>query len=335
MCATRTRTLGLCVDVVVSNLASQGFSKPTPIQAAAIPAALMQRRDILAAAETGSGKTLAFGVPIVAQLIEQQQRGQLEQRLHALVITPTRELALQVQAHIKTIAQGSGIKIAAIVGGLAPQKQTRVLASKPEIVVATPGRLWDLMSSSTPHFRDIRRLAFLVIDEADKMVERGHFKEVKQILEWIMRPVGTIETDDTAEADAGADADALAQRQTFIFSATLFSNDEHMTKKTKNVNNPIAYITGLCKLKDNYVKLDMSSAGLADGLKEARITCTREEKESVFFYFARKYPGRTLVFVNSIDSIRRLTAIFSMVGLPVVSLHANMQQRQRLKNLEK
>lgn len=317
---------------LVSNLAAQGFGNPTPIQADVIPAALLQRRDILAAAETGSGKTLAFGIPVVAQLMFKQEQGQLEDKLYALIITPTRELALQVKTHIKNIAQNSGIKVAAIVGGLAAVKQHRILATKPEIVVATPGRLWDLMSSSTPHFKDIRNLQFLVIDEADKMVERGHFKEVKQILEWIVRPPDTVEGD-AGTANDEAEASKLSFRQTFIFSATLFAADEQQQKKKQGT--PIEYITNLCKLREGFAKIDMASDGLAQGLKEARITCTREDKEAAFYYFARKYPGRTLVFVNSIDSIRRLQAIFSMVKIPIVALHASMQQRQRLKNLEK
>lgn len=147
--------------------------------------------------------------------------------LLGLVLTPTRELAVQVKHHIDAVAKFTGIKTAIIVGGMAAQKQERVLNRKPEIVIATPGRLWELVKERHPHLSNLRQLRCLVIDEADRMVEKGHFLELSQLLEILN------------------DSQYNPQRQTFVFSATLTlvhqtptrvlqkKNAKKMDKKTK------------------------------------------------------------------------------------------------------
>ena len=161
-------------EPVLKGLAALGFSTPTPIQESAVPAALVRRKDVFAAAETGSGKTLAFGLPILARLSEEKRNGTLPPGLRALIITPTRELAIQVKDHLKAVSTFTGLTIAVIVGGLAQAKQNRVLAAQPEVIVATPGRLWELCTMGE-HLsgRQLSRLSFLVVDEADRMIERG------------------------------------------------------------------------------------------------------------------------------------------------------------------
>lgn len=96
-------------------------------------------------------------------------------RLRALILCPTRELAMQVCAHLQVIGKAVDVRVAPIVGGISPQKQERLLSYKPAIVVATPGRLWDMMSSGHKHLSDLTHLSFLVLDEADKMVKQGYF----------------------------------------------------------------------------------------------------------------------------------------------------------------
>jgi ATP-dependent RNA helicase DDX24/MAK5 len=142
---------------------------------------------VIGASETGSGKTLAYAVPIVHELLE--RRARLGQTCHvsgpmlALVMTPTRELAMQVVEHIKAFAHAAtDVKIAAVVGGMSAAKQERLLSQGPEIVVATTGRFWELISRhGNPFLADLSALMFFVLDEADRMIEAGHFRELDGI----------------------------------------------------------------------------------------------------------------------------------------------------------
>lgn len=141
----------------------------------------------------GSGKTLAFALPIINFLVkeaiskaDQAADGGCEQAsrkaLRALILCPTRELALQVSKDMSAVASALCVRVVALVGGISPQKQARLLSYKPPIVVATPGRLWDLMKSGAQHLVDLRYLNFLVLDEADRMVAQGHYEELTHIL---------------------------------------------------------------------------------------------------------------------------------------------------------
>ncbi|KHN27302.1 DEAD-box ATP-dependent RNA helicase 13 [Glycine soja] len=146
-----------------------GFKEPTPIQKACIPAAAHQGKDVVGAAETGSGKTLAFGLPILQRLLEErekaanmdEERGEEPEKyaptgfLRALIIAPTRELALQVTDHLKAVAKHINVRVIPIVGGILAEKQERLLIAKPDIVVGTPGRLWELMSAGEKHLVEL------------------------------------------------------------------------------------------------------------------------------------------------------------------------------------
>ncbi len=131
----------------------------------------------------GSGKTLAFGLPIIQHLLQLRgtttppaPRTQANAPLRALILCPTRELALQVTDHLRVIAQPNDIWVVPLVGGISTQKQERLLKKFPEIVVATPGRLWDLMQQGHQHLVDFSQLSHFVLDEADHMLQLGHFK---------------------------------------------------------------------------------------------------------------------------------------------------------------
>lgn len=211
---------------LLRGILAQGFTRPTPIQRLCLDAAIRDWRDVVGAAETGSGKTLAFGIPIIQQLLHRAdrrrdkeeerrlRRGESEpampsapepQRLSALVLVPTRELALQVAAHIKTVSIFTSIKTEAIVGGMAPQKQRRLLARRPEVVVATPGRLWELIQQGEPHLCDLTQLHCLVLDEADRMVSHGHFPQLDSILAFVEKQSGGEAIETAARARAWRD----------------------------------------------------------------------------------------------------------------------------------
>ncbi|XP_065607106.1 ATP-dependent RNA helicase DDX24 [Cyrtonyx montezumae] len=248
-----------------------------------------------------------------------------KQPLLGLVLTPTRELAVQVKHHIDAVSKFTGIKTAILVGGMAAQKQERVLNRKPQIVIATPGRLWELIKERHPHLSNLRQLRCLVIDEADRMVERGHFLELSQLLEVLN------------------DSQYNPKRQTFVFSATLTlvhqtparilqkKNAKKIDKKTKL--EMLMEKVGI-KGKPKVVDLTRKEATV-ETLMETRIHCDTNEKDFYLYYFLLQYPGRTMVFANSIDCIKRLTSLLTVLNCDPLPLHANMHQKQRLKNLER
>ncbi|XP_077179672.1 ATP-dependent RNA helicase DDX24 isoform X2 [Paroedura picta] len=245
--------------------------------------------------------------------------------LLGLVLTPTRELAVQVKHHIDAVAKYTGIKTALLVGGMASQKQQRILKRKPEIIVATPGRLWELIQERHPHLSNLRPLRCLVIDEADRMVEKGHFLELSQLLEMLN------------------DSYYNPKRQTFVFSATLTLIHQTPTrvlqkKKALKIDRKTKLEMLMQKVgikgKPKVIDLTRKEATV-ETLTETRIHCDVEEKDYYLYYFLLQYPGRTMVFANSIDCIKRLTALLTILDCNPLPLHANMHQKQRLKNLER
>ena len=167
-----------------------GYEKPTPIQQQAIPMVL-EGQDLLATAQTGTGKTAAFSLPILQLLAKGKRRGQIR----TLILTPTRELALQIDDSFRTYGSYLPLKSAVVLGGVPAGSQIAALRKKPDILVATPGRLLDLMGQG---YVELNQLEILVLDEADRMLDMGFVHDVRRI-------VGALPT----------------QRQTLLFSATL------------------------------------------------------------------------------------------------------------------
>jgi ATP-dependent RNA helicase RhlE len=157
-------------------LAGMGFQEPTPVQAAAIPPAL-QGRDILGSASTGSGKSAAFGLPIL-QMLAEKPTG----KTRCLILAPTRELAAQTAAHLAALGAHLPIKIAAVYGGVGFGPQTTAFRRGTDIIVATPGRLLDLLGQGTASLKNI---SMLVVDEADRMFDMGFLPSVRRILKQI------------------------------------------------------------------------------------------------------------------------------------------------------
>ncbi|KAH8309378.1 ATP-dependent RNA helicase DDX24 [Drosophila kikkawai] len=259
---------------------------------------------------------------------ENAQRKQLP--LYGLVLTPTRELAVQVKNHLVTAAKYTGIRVAAIFGGLAVAKQERVLRQCPEIVVATPGRLWELYSQGNHHLKKIEDVSFLVIDETDRMVEKGHFEELRSLLKVL-----------------NADEQKKQQRQNFVYSATLtlvHDLPDHMQKRNTGKRPKFVKQTVDQKIESLIEELGISQPKIVDitstqqtaqTLTESRLLCPLEQKDFHLYYFIQRHPGRTIVFCNSIDCVKRLATLFGLLDCNPLPLHANMIQKQRLKNLER
>lgn len=193
--------LGLS-EPLLRDLTAAGLLVPTPIQAQAIPPAL-EGRDVIGCAQTGTGKTAAFVVPVIERL-SVLPKGQPQ----ALILAPTRELALQIYGSIEKLGRGHGISATVIVGGSDMQAQIRGLRQRPDILVATPGRLLDHMWNGTINLAPIK---ILVLDEADRMLDMGFAPQINQIL------------------------DALpVERQTLLFSATIQTDVTHLAQTSLN-----------------------------------------------------------------------------------------------------
>ncbi|MEN6627539.1 MAG: DEAD/DEAH box helicase [Candidatus Sumerlaeia bacterium] len=169
----------------------EGYTEPTPIQAEAIPV-LLAGRDLMATAQTGTGKTAAFALPILHKLYEDKKGGR---NIRALILTPTRELALQIDANFRAYGRHLRLKTAVILGGVSERPQIEALRRGPEILIATPGRLMDLMGQGYIHLDHVE---MLVLDEADRMLDMGFIVDMRRIVAHVPR-----------------------DRQTMLFSATL------------------------------------------------------------------------------------------------------------------
>src|SRR5687768_3629100 len=189
--------LGLAPDLLQA-VAHQGYTEPTPVQREAIPLVLAGR-DVLAGAQTGTGKTAAFVLPIIQRLTSTRPSGQAgppngRSPIRVLVLTPTRELALQVEESVRTYGHRRPVGSTAIYGGVGFDQQVRRLRQGPQIVVATPGRLLDHVGQRTI---DLSRVETLVLDEADRMLDMGFIRDIRRVLEVLPK-----------------------QRQNLLFSAT-------------------------------------------------------------------------------------------------------------------
>ena len=302
---------------ILQGLKQAGFTSPLPIQAAALDSLLIQdKKDILGSAPTGSGKTLAFGLPLLNHIIKSKNSENNNSGTSGLIVVPTRELAVQIEKHLKNIARFAQIRIATIVGGLSQEKQTRQLRNKPDLIIATPGRLNELMEFDQEVRSLVVKVKFLILDEADRMIQVGHFKELEDILSRILKH----------QNDA---------RQVLLFSATLV--------ESRDKDSPFARLCKKLNLEKSAKNLaQLNFAGKPVNLQESFAICaSQEDKEAVLLGFLKELKqenglfGRVLLFANSIDTIRRIAHLMALLNVPNISLHAQMQQRQRLNNLDR
>ncbi|MFL5729756.1 MAG: DEAD/DEAH box helicase [Cytophagaceae bacterium] len=166
------------IEPILQALNSAGYEKPTPIQEKAIPV-ILQQRDLLGCAQTGTGKTAAFAIPTIQNLCERQKSRQGQRKIYALVLTPTRELAIQIDESFKAYGKNTSLRHAVIFGGVSQKAQTDTLKRGVDILVATPGRLLDLINQ---RFISLQDIEIFILDEADRMLDMGFIHDVKKIL---------------------------------------------------------------------------------------------------------------------------------------------------------
>lgn len=166
------------IDPILKALIAEGYTTPTPIQAQSIPLVL-ERRDLLGCAQTGTGKTAAFAIPILQILYQQGQEERGPRNIKVLILTPTRELAIQIDESFAAYGKYTGLTHTVIFGGVSQLQQSNILRRGVDILVATPGRLLDLISQG---FIDLKYLKIFVLDEADRMLDMGFIHDVKRII---------------------------------------------------------------------------------------------------------------------------------------------------------
>ena len=198
------------IEPILKALKEEKYSVPTSIQQKAIPL-IINRHDVLGSAQTGTGKTAAFAIPILQHLFLNRQRNNSPLKINALIITPTRELAIQIAESFSTYGKFTGIKNTVIFGGVTQGTQTDALRRGVDILVATPGRLLDLMDQGFIRLRDVE---YFVLDEADRMLDMGFIHDIRKII-----------------------AKLPPKRQSLFFSATMPNNIVELSRKI--LKNPI------------------------------------------------------------------------------------------------
>lgn len=269
-------------------LASVGFSKPTPIQAKAIPVALLGK-DVVGGAETGSGKTAAFVVPILERLLYRPKKVPTSR---VVILMPTRELAIQCHAVATKLASYTDIKFCLAVGGLSLKVQEAELRLRPDVIIATPGRFIDHMRNS-PSFT-VDTLEILVLDEADRMLEDGFADELNEILTTIPK-----------------------SRQTMLFSATMTSSVDKLIKI--GLNRPVRLMV------DNQKKTVGTLVQEFVRLRPGRET---KRMGYLLYLAANVYTDRVIVFFRQKKEAHRARIIFGLSNLKAAELHGSMSQEQ-------
>jgi ATP-dependent RNA helicase DDX49/DBP8 len=283
------RTLGLC-SWLAHNASKLGINNPTEVQKQCIPP-ILDGRNVLAAAQTGSGKTAAFALPILQKLQEDPYG------VFALCLTPTRELALQIQEQFEAFSAGTMISCCAIIGGEDMKTQSEKIISRPHILCATPGRLLDHFTNNGDVVSCFRRVAILVLDEADRLLNPNFNTTMRCILSSI--PI---------------------QRQTLMFSATITSS-----------------ITAIENMKlQNLFHVEVKNNETRAGCKQSYCFMPSKMKGVYLFNILMLLLHScksVIVFVNTIEVCEMLTRIFNRLDIPSVAIHSLNRQRQRTEAL--
>lgn len=275
-------------EETLSSLSRLKFPNPTPIQQAAIPH-IMDGHDLIGKASTGSGKTLAFAIPVYERFLERMKspkhaHGEKKVSPLAMIVAPTRELAHQLSEHIANLSgTATAMSLVTLTGGLSMQKQQRLLPGA-DIIIGTPGRVWEMMSQSSDLVRALQDLDFLILDEADRLLSEGHFKELSEILD-ALQPKGKEEGEEGVNAKSQR---SNHHRQTLVFSATfqkdlqtkLAGRSKHRELTALNQQESMDYLLQKLSFRESKPKyIDVNPASqMADKLNEGILECAALEK---------------------------------------------------------
>ncbi|KAJ2838870.1 nucleolar DEAD-box protein required for synthesis of 60S ribosomal subunit, partial [Coemansia erecta] len=279
---------------IMKGLSKLNFSQPTPIQARTIPIALLGK-DICGGAQTGSGKTAAFLVPILERLLYRPKK---VPATRVLILCPTRELAIQCHHVAAQLAGFTDITTCLCVGGLSLKSQEAELRQRPDIVIATPGRLIDHLRNSQSF--NIDQIEILIMDEADRMLEDGFEDELTEIIRACPR-----------------------KRQTMLFSATMTDNVDKLIRLS--LNKPVR------------VQIDPPKSAAKGLVQEfVRVRTNRDEDRTALLaaLCKRHFKSKCIVFFRSKAAAHQMKIIFGLLGMKAGELHGNLTQEGRLQALE-
>lgn len=271
-------------EEILRPLAEEGITKPTPVQEQAIPIAL-QGEDLIAQAQTGTGKTFAFILPILEKInIDQKD-------VQALILAPTRELALQITTEAKKVASGIGANVLAVYGGQDVEKQIHKLKGNTHIVVATPGRLLDHLRRGTIH---LKAISTLVLDEADQMLTMGFLEEVEYIIKKMPQ-----------------------NRQLMLFSATIPKGIRALTNRY--MKNPVEI-----RIQTNKVTLEEIKQVVVE-------TTDRHKQQALMDMIRQHNPFLAIAFCRTKRRAKALNDALTGAGFLADELHGDMTQAKREK----
>jgi ATP-dependent RNA helicase RhlE len=279
-------SLGLSQPVLAA-IADAGYSEPTPIQAQAIPL-IVQGRDVMGLAQTGTGKTAAFTLPIVDRLIDGPRRTRV------LVLTPTRELCIQVEESVRKYAKHAPLGVAPVYGGVPLEPQQKKLRAGVDIVVATPGRLIDHLERQNVVFDD---LEVLVLDEADRMLDMGFAPQINKIVDQIP-----------------------SYRQTLLFSATMPPEVEALARKY--LRKPIV------------VQVGRRSSAASTVTHAVYPVPRDKKTDLLAELLVKKGMDSVLVFSRTKHGADKIVRHLASKGIPTTAMHADKSQGERTKALE-
>lgn len=274
------------------NLEALGFKKPTDIQYKAIPS-ILRNEDVLAIAQTGTGKTAAFAIPLI-HLIYEQKKSSRSDYVRAIVMVPTHELAIQLTEVFETIAYKTKVKTLCIHGGVEQAPQIQSLYKGVDIVIATPGRMFDLVSQGA---LDLKRINYLVLDEADHMLDLGFIKDIQDMLRFIPE-----------------------RRQTLFFSATINENIKKLAYSL--VHNPI--------------RIQISPKDLVSkNVQHAVAFIEMDDKRFFLERIISEHPNsKILVFVRTKVRAERVAKAMERVNIKTLTMHSDKTQNERFSTLK-
>jgi ATP-dependent RNA helicase RhlE len=287
-------SLGLAAPILQA-IADTGYTTPTPIQAKAIPVVLTGV-DLMAGAQTGTGKTAAFTLPILHQLLPaaNTSTSPAKHPVRALVLAPTRELAIQVEENVKTYAKNTSLRSVVVFGGVDIKKQTPSLKAGVEILVATPGRLLDHIEQKTVQLNQVQ---YLVLDEADRMLDMGFMPDLKKILALLPK-----------------------QRQTLMFSATF-------SKEIKKLSDDFLRNPAL-------IEVARSNATSENVLQKA-YQADQKQKQSILVSLLKKQDSQqVIVFTKTKLTASRLSRALEKEGIKADAIHGDKNQKERIAALD-
>ncbi len=285
------RNLGLDAKILQA-VQEAGYTEPTPIQTAAIPP-IIAGQDLIGIAQTGTGKTAAFTLPILTKLAANLAAGG-RRGTRVLVIAPTRELVVQIEENVRAYAKHLPLTMATVFGGVGEQPQIRALRASTDVVIACPGRLLDLMDRN---YADFSGLQFLVLDEADRMLDMGFLPSIRQVVRRLPK-----------------------QRQTLLFSATLSSEIESLTHEFQR--NPKTIQIG-------------RRSNPAETVTQLVYEVPKHLKPALLHHLLRDpQMDMVLVFSRMKHGADRIARQLEQKGIRTATLHSNRSQNQRLKALK-